>query len=213
MSASGALSMSGTDPGVRARPAIALGGQTCRARLKIWPLLVGHRGSEPCDVEALERLIVAAGRFADDVPQAAELDLNPVLVSPGGCAVVDLKLRMAQTSKDINRASLRMLGGAPPVASEPSSEAGHSATMGRRSPQAEGLSYSRKLPEDPPPAFSFLAASAGHGNWRCGNAGQGRDERGAWRFVAREVTLRVAARLLQARDLHAVHDAVRSCGW
>ena len=30
-------------------------------RLKIWPLLVGHRGSEPGDVEALERLIVAAG--------------------------------------------------------------------------------------------------------------------------------------------------------
>ena len=80
-------------------------------RLKIWPLLAGHRGSEPCDVEALERLIVAAGRFADDVAQAAELDLNPVLVSPGGCAVVDLKLRLAPTSVDIDRATLRMLGG------------------------------------------------------------------------------------------------------
>jgi hypothetical protein len=80
-------------------------------RLKIWPLLVGHRGSEPCDVDALERLIVAAGRFADDVPQAAELDLNPVLVSPGGCAVVDLKLRLAPTSVDIDRATLRMMGG------------------------------------------------------------------------------------------------------
>lgn len=79
-------------------------------RLRIWPLLSGHRGSDPCDVEALERLIVAAGRFAEDVPQAAELDLNPVLVSPRGCAVVDLKLRVARPAKDVDRATLRMLG-------------------------------------------------------------------------------------------------------
>jgi hypothetical protein len=45
------------------------------------------------------------------VPQAAELDLNPVVVSPGGWAVVDLKLRLAPSSVDIDRATLRMLGG------------------------------------------------------------------------------------------------------
>jgi len=44
------------------------------------------------------------------VPQAAELDLNPVVVSPGGWAVVDLKLRLAPSSVDIDRATLRMLG-------------------------------------------------------------------------------------------------------
>src|SRR6186997_871396 len=37
--------------------------------------------------------------------------LNPVVVSPGGWAVVDLKLRLAPSSVDIDRATLRMVGG------------------------------------------------------------------------------------------------------
>jgi hypothetical protein len=35
------------------------------------------------------------GRLAVDVPEVAELDLNPVLVSADGCVVVDAKVRLA----------------------------------------------------------------------------------------------------------------------
>ena len=48
--------------------------------LRIWPLLEGFRGSAPADVAGLERLVLSVGRLAADVPELAELDLNPVLV-------------------------------------------------------------------------------------------------------------------------------------
>ena len=63
--------------------------------LRIWPLLDGFRGAPPADVAGVELLIEALGRLAVDVPEVAELDLNPVLVGPEGCVVVDVKVRLA----------------------------------------------------------------------------------------------------------------------
>ncbi|GAB3915287.1 hypothetical protein GCM10011575_39920 [Microlunatus endophyticus] len=76
-------------------------GEASRAlrRLRIWPLLAGHRGSAPADVHGLEELLVALGRLSTDVPELAELDLNPVIALPAGTpssiACVDIKLRLA----------------------------------------------------------------------------------------------------------------------
>ena len=64
--------------------------------LRIWPLLDGFRGSPRVDVAGLQRLIVALGALAADVPQVAELDLNPVLVGPSGCDLVDVKVLLAE---------------------------------------------------------------------------------------------------------------------
>jgi hypothetical protein len=66
--------------------------------LRIWPLLDGFRGAEPADTEGLARLVAAVGRLAADVPEMAELDLNPVMVGPSSCAVVDAKVRLAQAA-------------------------------------------------------------------------------------------------------------------
>ena len=63
--------------------------------LRIWPLLDGFRGAEPADTDGLARLVAAVGRLALDVPELAELDLNPVMVSASSCAVVDAKVRLA----------------------------------------------------------------------------------------------------------------------
>jgi acyl-CoA synthetase (NDP forming)/GNAT superfamily N-acetyltransferase len=63
--------------------------------LRVWPLLDGFRGAPRGDVAGLESMIEALGRLAVDVPEVAELDLNPVLVGPGGCVVVDAKVRLA----------------------------------------------------------------------------------------------------------------------
>ena len=63
--------------------------------LRIWPLLDGFRGAPRADVAGLEELVVALGMLAVDVPEVAELDLNPLLVSSDGVAVVDVKLRVA----------------------------------------------------------------------------------------------------------------------
>ncbi len=63
--------------------------------LRIWPLLDGYRGSPPVDVAGLERALVRLGRLAAEVPEVAELDLNPVMASASGIAIVDAKVRLA----------------------------------------------------------------------------------------------------------------------
>ncbi|WP_344303220.1 acetate--CoA ligase family protein [Nocardioides bigeumensis] len=63
--------------------------------LRVWRLLRGHRGAPRGDVIGLERMILTLSRLALEVPEVAELDLNPVLVGPGGCSPVDVKVRLA----------------------------------------------------------------------------------------------------------------------
>lgn len=63
--------------------------------LRIFPLLAGHRGTPPADLDALVDLIVALGLLGIEVPEVAELDVNPVHVDARGCRVVDVKLRIA----------------------------------------------------------------------------------------------------------------------
>jgi acyl-CoA synthetase (NDP forming) len=43
-----------------------------------FPLLQGHRGRQPADLLALRDLLLRISRLAEDVPEIAELDLNPV---------------------------------------------------------------------------------------------------------------------------------------
>jgi acyl-CoA synthetase (NDP forming)/GNAT superfamily N-acetyltransferase len=78
-------------------------------RLRGAPLLTGFRGSPPGDTPALDDLLVRLGRFAEDLPEVAELDLNPLLVFPQGVAAVDAKLRLQRTGPepDPTRRTLR----------------------------------------------------------------------------------------------------------
>ncbi|MFB9893269.1 bifunctional acetate--CoA ligase family protein/GNAT family N-acetyltransferase [Planobispora takensis] len=52
------------------------------------PLLFGEYGYPPVAVEALEDLLVRVGRLADDLPEVAGLDLDPVLVGESGVIVL-----------------------------------------------------------------------------------------------------------------------------
>jgi acyl-CoA synthetase (NDP forming)/GNAT superfamily N-acetyltransferase len=63
--------------------------------LRSSPLLFGYRGSRPVDVGALEDLLLRVARIAEDLPEVAELDLNPVLARPDGVQAVDVKVRLA----------------------------------------------------------------------------------------------------------------------
>jgi acyl-CoA synthetase (NDP forming) len=62
--------------------------------IKTYPLLEGWRGSPPGDVGALEELLLRVSTLVEDVPEIAEMDLNPVKVlRPGeGCVVVDTRV-------------------------------------------------------------------------------------------------------------------------
>jgi acyl-CoA synthetase (NDP forming)/RimJ/RimL family protein N-acetyltransferase len=67
------------------------------------PLLLGHRGAEPGDVEAVEDLLARVARLADDLPEVAELELNPVLVGPAGLNVLAASGRLARPDARTDR--------------------------------------------------------------------------------------------------------------
>lgn len=60
-------------------------------QLRIAPVLDGFRGYEPLNTEALVDTIVAVSELVAANPEIAELDLNPVFVSPQGCTIADAR--------------------------------------------------------------------------------------------------------------------------
>lgn len=64
------------------------------AATRVSSLLRGHRGAPPADPATLRDLLLRVSRLADDLPQVAELDLNPVLARPDGVAVIDARIRL-----------------------------------------------------------------------------------------------------------------------
>jgi acyl-CoA synthetase (NDP forming) len=58
------------------------------------PLLLGHHGTAAADVPALQDILMRLSRLADDLPQVAELELDPVIARPDGAHVVDARVRV-----------------------------------------------------------------------------------------------------------------------
>ncbi len=59
------------------------------------PLLTGHRGSPAVDTAGLADVLLRVSRLADDLPEVAELDLNPVIARPQDVQVVDLRVKIS----------------------------------------------------------------------------------------------------------------------
>jgi acyl-CoA synthetase (NDP forming) len=57
-------------------------------------LVRGFRGARPADRAALVDLVQRLSRLAEDMPEVAELDLNPVIGLPSGCVAVDARVRL-----------------------------------------------------------------------------------------------------------------------
>lgn len=66
--------------------------------LKTYELLEGYRGGPTYDIDALKRTILRLGQMVEEIPQVAELDLNPLMVLPEGkgAVVVDARIRFAE---------------------------------------------------------------------------------------------------------------------
>ncbi len=62
--------------------------------IKAAPLLMGHRGTPAADLAALRDALLRISQLADDLPQVAELDLNPVIARPDGAFAVDARVRV-----------------------------------------------------------------------------------------------------------------------
>ena len=63
------------------------------------PLLYGHRGAEPLDVDALQDVIGRIAQLADDLPEVADLDITPVLVGEFGLAVLDVAVELSAAAR------------------------------------------------------------------------------------------------------------------
>jgi acetate---CoA ligase (ADP-forming) len=63
--------------------------------LRMRPLLSGYRGAPPADISALKDLLHRINALVEDLPEVAELDLNPVFVGADGVRAVDVRMRLA----------------------------------------------------------------------------------------------------------------------
>ena len=64
---------------------------------KAGELVAGFRGKTAADAGALVDLVVRLAALAQDFPQVAELDLNPVIALADDCVAVDARVRVAHT--------------------------------------------------------------------------------------------------------------------
>ena len=62
--------------------------------LKTYPLLTGFRGAPVCDVAALEEGLQRVSSMVEDIPEIAELDLNPFVVHERGAVILDARIRV-----------------------------------------------------------------------------------------------------------------------
>jgi len=65
--------------------------------VKAYQLFAGWRGSKPSDIEALEDLLLRLSAMVEDLPQIAEMDLNPVKAQEQGkgYVVVDARILLS----------------------------------------------------------------------------------------------------------------------
>jgi acyl-CoA synthetase (NDP forming)/GNAT superfamily N-acetyltransferase len=59
------------------------------------PALLGNGGQPGADLGALRDTLLRVSRLADDVPEVAELDLNPVIARPDGVTAADARIRVS----------------------------------------------------------------------------------------------------------------------
>jgi acetate---CoA ligase (ADP-forming) subunit beta len=62
------------------------------SEIKGAPILKGVRGAKPADVEAVAEIIEKVSKIVMDLPEIAELDMNPVFAYEKGATVVDARI-------------------------------------------------------------------------------------------------------------------------
>lgn len=90
----GALAELIGDAGFRIAPLTDVDAEELVLGGKAGRLVRGFRGAPPADAHALAELVLRLGRLAEDLPEVAELDLNPVIAGPSGCLAVDARVRL-----------------------------------------------------------------------------------------------------------------------
>ena len=79
-------------------------------RTRIFEALGGVRGRDPVDVGSLEKLLVRVGQLIVEQPWIRELDINPLLASPGRLTALDARIVLHDpdtSEEDLPRTAIR----------------------------------------------------------------------------------------------------------
>ena len=100
----------------RLAPLRPLSAQHMVASVRAFPLLQGVRGEAPSDLPALYEVLLRVSQMAIEVPEVAELDINPLIVRPSGQGVVavDARVVLGQSSRSAPSPSARRSDGGTP---------------------------------------------------------------------------------------------------
>jgi acetyl coenzyme A synthetase (ADP forming)-like protein len=83
------------DVAVRITPVSDLEAGEMLRSLKCFPLLDGYRGATPCDLDAIQDVLLRVGAMVGAHPEIVELDCNPLIAGPSGATIVDARVRVA----------------------------------------------------------------------------------------------------------------------
>jgi acyl-CoA synthetase (NDP forming) len=82
------------EAGFRIAPLTDVDAEELLSQSKTGKLVAGYRGAPPADPASLADLIHRLSRLGEDLPEVAELDLNPVIAGPERCVAVDARARV-----------------------------------------------------------------------------------------------------------------------
>ncbi len=78
--------------------------------LKIWPLFAGYRGKPPLAVDGLIEVMIRLSYLVAEFPEIAELDINPLLVTPEGATALDARVVVDRKAVGLGRAERASYG-------------------------------------------------------------------------------------------------------
>jgi acetyltransferase len=70
------------------------------SRTRAAKLLAGYRNRAPADLDAVCRILIRVAQLVADLPEVAELDINPLLADSDGAIALDARVRVAPCSAD-----------------------------------------------------------------------------------------------------------------
>ena len=80
------------------------------SRTRVARLLAGYRNRPAADIDAIVRVLVQVSQLVADIPELAELDINPLLADSEGVIALDARIRVEladQTASTLDRLAIR----------------------------------------------------------------------------------------------------------
>ena len=80
------------------------------SRTRVAKLLAGYRNRPPADIDAIVRVLMQVSQLVADIPELAELDINPLLADSDGVIALDARIRVAlvgQSASALDRLAIR----------------------------------------------------------------------------------------------------------